>query len=143
MSDHSQRAATITDDLIERSQDVLGPEDRDPLRTVLQIAFEVQASLSPRTGAEKTREWTQETVCAGCEFALLARIAWRAADQVDGLSSALPEEDCFPANLHVLREQLDEALRTVSGESMPLGARLRAVNRVARLQILFLGATLW
>ncbi len=143
MADYSQRAATLADDLIGRSQDVLGPEERDPLRTVLRIAFKVQASLAPPKGAAKTREWTQETVCAGCEFALLARNAWRAADQLDGLSSALPGEDSFPANLHVLREQLDEALRMVSDESMPLGARLRAVNRAARLQIVFLGATLW
>lgn len=143
MPDYSQRAATVADDLISHTQDVLGPEDRDPLRTVIRIAFEVRASLAPSAGAEETREWTQETVCAGWEFALLARNVWRAADQPDGLSSALPGEDSFPADLNGLRERLDEALRTLEDESLPLGVRLRAVNRAARLQVVFLGATLW
>jgi len=142
-TDFSLRAATIADDLIARSEAVLGREDRDSLRTVIRIAFEVQALLAVPMVDERALEWTQETVCSGCESVLLARNVWRLLGQFDGLSLPGPGPDGFPANLHVLREQLDEALYTVSDASMPLGRRLRAVNRAARLQIVFLGATLW
>ncbi len=141
--DFSVRAATVADDLIGRSEDVLGPEDRDPLRTVIRIAFEVQALLASPNIDEKAREWTQETVCAGCESFVLARNVWRLLGQFEGLSLPGPGADTFPANLKALSEQLDEALRTIEDESLPLGGRLRAVNRAARLQVVFLGATLW
>jgi hypothetical protein len=142
MVDYSLQAAAIADDLIGRSDDVLGPEDRDSLRTIIRIAFEVQAFLaSPR--AAEAREWTQETVCAGCESALLVRNAWRVLGQFDGLSLPGPGADSFPTDLQALGDQLDETLRLVSDDAIPLGTRLRALNRATRLQIVFLGATLW
>jgi hypothetical protein len=141
--DFSIRAATIADDMIRRSEDVLGPEDRDPLRTVIRIAFEVQALLASPNIDEKAREWTQETVCAGCESVLLARNVWRLLGQFEGLALPGPGADTFPTNSKALSEQLDDALRSVEDESLPLGVRLRAVNRAARLQVVFLGATLW
>jgi hypothetical protein len=141
--DFSLRAATVADRLIGLSEDVLGPEDRDPLRTVIRIAFEVQALLASSNVDEAAREWTQETVCAGCESALLARNVWRLLGQFEGLALPGPGADTFPANSKALSELLDEALRAIEDESRPLGVRLRAVNRAARLQVLFLGATLW
>jgi hypothetical protein len=143
MGDHSLRAAMLADELIGRGEDVLGPEDRDPLRTVIRIAFEVQELLASPSADEKAREWTQETVCSGCESVLLVRNVWRILGQFDGLSLPGPGADTFPANLQVLSTQLDEVLCTVVDESKPLGVRLRALNRAARLQLLFLGATLW
>jgi hypothetical protein len=141
--DFSLRAATVADGLIGQSDDVLGPEDRDPLRTVIRIAFEVQSLLASPSIDETAREWTQETVCAGCESVLLARNVWRLVGQFEGVALPGPGADTFPANVKALSEQLDEALRTVEDESLPLGVRLRAVNRAARLQVVFLGATLW
>ena len=110
---------------------------------MIRIALEVQALLASPNLEGKDRKWTQETVCAGCESVLLARNAWRLLGQFEGLSVPGPGADSFPTNLKALSEQLDEALRAVEEESLPLGVRLRAVNRAARLQVVFLGATLW
>jgi hypothetical protein len=143
LPDYSGRAATITDDLIGRSEESLGPEDRDSLRTVIRIAFEVHALLESPNADEKAREWTQETVCSGCDSIVLARNVWRLLGQFEDLSLPGPGPDTFPGNLQMLSEQLGEALGAVENESLPLGRRLRAVNRVARLQLVFLGATLW
>jgi hypothetical protein len=142
-ADYSPRAATITDELIRLSEGSLAPEDRDPVRTVIRIAFEMQALLTSKPDDLKAREWTQETVCAGCESSLRARDAWRELGQFDGLSLPGAGLDTFPMDMSDLREQLNIALRAVEDGAAPLGARLRAVNRCARLQLLFLGATLW
>ena len=48
----------------------------------------------------------------------------------------------FPADLNDIRERLDEALRSVQDDSLSWTERVRAVSQTARLQLVFLGATL-
>ena len=141
--DYSPRAAAIADELIARSDGVLGPKDRDPVRVVLRIAFEVNDFLGGDRNQAESREWNQDTVFSGCDSIQRARSVWRELGCFDGLSLPGPGADTFPGDLAEVHKQLDDALRLIQNESVPLGARLRAVNRIARLQIIFLGATLW
>jgi hypothetical protein len=149
--DHSAKAASIVDDLIARADGIVPLELRDPLRTVIRIAFEVLELLDSTvlelleapTTKQNALDWTHETICAGCESVLLARDAWRLLGQLDGMSFPGPGEHTLPTDVRDLHIQLETALRTLQDDSLPITARLRAVNRAARLQLVFLGSTLW
>jgi hypothetical protein len=141
--DFTVQAAEIASDLIARSDEILGLQDYDALRTVLRIGFDVGALLASDANDDRAREWAQDTVCAGCEFALLSRNVWQLLGQFDELPTPGPGPDTFPEDLHDLARQLDAVLKKVQDQAAPLSARLRAVNRIARLQLIFLGATLW
>jgi hypothetical protein len=144
-------ADSIVDDLMARGDDALQPEVRGPLGIVIRIGFEVLELLNSTmlelfevtTTKENALDWTHETICAGCESILLARDSWRLLGQFENMSPPGPGAQTFPKDLRDLHVQLETALRTVQDKSLPITARLRAVNRIARLQLVFLGSTLW
>jgi hypothetical protein len=142
-NEYHTRAARIADDLIDLSDKEIGPPDRESLRTILRIAFELQLFLASMPGSEEEMEWTQDTVFSGCDSIHLACVTWRRLHRVQELSLPGAGPDTFPLDLTDLRRQLDDALQTAQDKSQPLFTRLRAINRTARLQLLFLGATLW
>jgi hypothetical protein len=149
--DFGSKVASIVDDLITRGGDGLQPEVRGPLGTVIRIGFEVLELLDSTmlellevaTTKESALDWTHETICAGCESILLARDSWRLLGQFEAMSPPGPGAHTLPKDLRDLHVQLDAALQTVQNSSLPITARLRAVNRVARLELVFLGSTLW
>jgi hypothetical protein len=142
-TDYSAKAAAIVDDIIGRSDSDLGPEDRDPLRVVMRIAFEVQEFLHSRPEDADALDWTQDTVFSGCDSIFLARNIWHRLGCAGAFAAPAAGATSFPPDLNNLRQQLDEALRSVQADSLPWTARILAVNHLARLQLVFLGATLW
>jgi hypothetical protein len=140
-ADYSVRAAAIVDDLIGRSDGDLGPEDRDSLRAIIRIAFEVQEFLATKPNDADALDWTQDTVLSGCDSIHLARGTWSFVRRLEGSVQPIPKT--FPADLNDLALRLDEALRSVQDESLPWSERILAVKLAARLQLVFLGATLW
>lgn len=134
-----------------RGDDALQAEVRDALRTVIRIGFEVLELLDSTvlelleatTTKQNALDWVHETVCAGCESILLARDSWRLLGQFENMSSPGAGAPTLPKDVRDLHVQLETALRTVQDDSLPITARLRAVNRVARLQLVFFGSTLW
>jgi hypothetical protein len=142
-TDHSVRAAAIVDDLIARSDGDLGPEDRDSLRVIIGIAFEVQDFLASSRDNAEARDWTQDTVFSGCDSIFLARSSWHILGRAGAFAEPVPGADTFPSDMNDLAGRLDDALRLLQDESLAWPARVLAVNRIARLQLVFLGATLW
>jgi hypothetical protein len=142
-NDYSVQAAAIIDDVIGRSDGDLGPEDRDPLRTTIRIAFELQEFLASKPNDADALDWTQDTVFSGCDSIHLARNTWRLLGRVGAFVAPAPGSNTHPTDLNDLRQQLDEALHSLQDVTSPWPERIHAVNRVARLQLLFLGATLW
>jgi hypothetical protein len=149
-ADYSGKAAAIVDDIIRRSDGDLGPEDRDPFRVIVRIAFEVQEFLATKSSDVDALDWTQDTVLSGCDSIHLARSAWsllRLAGALDEDGKSRPSKTnvqpyTFPADLNDIRERLDDALRSVQDDSLSWTERVRAVSQAARLQLVFLGATL-
>ena len=141
-TDYSVVAATIVDDIIGRSDGDLGPEDRDPLRVIIRIAFEVQEFLATKPDDVDALAWTQDTVLSGCDSIHLARSTWSLLRRADSFVGAAPELGTFPADLNDVRRRLDVALQSVQDATLPWTERVLAVNRVARIQLMFLGATL-
>jgi hypothetical protein len=56
--DFSIKAVAIVDDIIGQSDGDLGPEDRDPLRVVIRIAFDVQGFLDSKPHDADALDWT-------------------------------------------------------------------------------------
>jgi len=142
-TDYSVRAAAIVDDLIARSDGDLGPEDRDPLRGIIRIAFKVQDFLASSRDIAEARDWIQDTVFSGCDSIFLARNSWHILGRAGVFAEPVPEADTFPSDVSDLAGRLDDALRLLQEESLAWPARILAVNRMARLQLVLLGATLW
>ena len=144
-ADYSGKAAAIVDDIIGRSDGDLGPEDRDPFRVIVRIAFEVQEFLATKSSDVDALDWTQDTILSGCDSIHLARSAWSLL-RLAGAFGRGRQNRCpsytFPADLNDIRERLDEALRSVQDDSLSWTERVRAVSQTARLQLVFLGATL-
>jgi hypothetical protein len=76
--------------------------------------------------------------------------AWRAVQQKEGavsipgyLRDSGPGPDTFPIDRADVHRQLVAALHAVEDRALPIEARFEAVHIIARLQLLFLGATLW
>jgi hypothetical protein len=134
-ADHTNRAANIAGELIESSGGELGPEDRDCLRTIVRIAFEVQECLARDPDDPEARDWNQDTVLSGCDMVHLARRTWSRLGPSPG--------DTFPDDLRDLHRRLDEALSALQEQGLPFQRRVLALNQLARLQLIFLGATLW
>jgi hypothetical protein len=142
-TDYSVEAAAIIDDIIGRSDGDLGPEDRDPLRTAIRIAFELQEFLTSHPDDADVLDWTQDTILSGCDSIHLARSTWQSLGLAGAFVSPAPGPHSFPTDLNDLGQQLDEALHSLQDVTSPWPERIHAVNRIARLQLLFLGATLW
>jgi hypothetical protein len=142
-TDHSAKAAAIVDDIIGRSGGDLGPEDRDPLRVIIRIAFEVQQFLASKVNDADALDWTQDTIFSGCDSMFLARNVWHVLGRAGAFGASAPGPHIFPVDLDDVRQQLDEALRSVQADSLPWAERILAVNHLARLQLVFLAATLW
>ena len=143
-TDHSAKAAAIIDDVMGRSDGDLGPEDRDPLLTTIRIAFEVQDFLASEVDDADALDWTQDTIFSGCDSIHLARGTWQFLGRAGAFGAPAPQEaNTFPSDLNDLRQRLDEALRSVQDGTVPWPDRLLAIKRVARLELLLLGATLW
>ncbi len=142
-TDYSVQAAAIIDDIIGRTGGELGPEDRGPLRTAIRIAFEVQEFLASEPYDADVLDWTQDTILSGCDSIHLARSTWQSLGLAGAFVSPAPGPNTFPTDLKDLRQQLDEALHSLQDDASPWPERIHAINRIARLQLLLLGATLW
>ena len=142
-TNYSAIAAAIVDDIIARSASDLGPEDHDPLRVVVRVGFEVQEFLASKRNDADALDWTQDTIFSGCDSIHLSRGTWRILGRAVAFVVPAPGSNTFPADLNDLRRQLDEALRSVQDNSLRWPERMLALNRVARLQLVCLGATLW
>ena len=75
-TDYSLRAAAA-DNLIRRTVNLVGAPHRDSIRTLLRIAFEVQAFLHSQQDGKEDLEWVQDAVFSGCDSLHLARSAWQ------------------------------------------------------------------
>jgi hypothetical protein len=141
-TDYSVAAAAIMDDIIVLSDGGLGPEDRDPLRTIIRIAFELQDFLCTKPNDADALEWTRDTVFSGCDSIHLACSTWSVVRRTGALTATAPEPYTFPTDLSDLARRLSEALRSVQDGSASWAERILAVNRAACLHLFFLGATL-
>jgi hypothetical protein len=174
------RAAEIADEVIPSSDGAGGPKELESLRTVLRIAFEVEAFLASKTKDQETWRWMQDTVFSGLESIDNVRPLWATISfiQDDELAKDFPGDpavvrgdlakmwqavqdgalsiptppylrdkgpgpDTFPADLDDVHRRLADGLRSVQDRSLPIATRIGAVQLIARLQVLLLGATLW
>jgi hypothetical protein len=93
-TDHSRLAAAIADDMVADSGELLDSHDRDSLRGVLRIAFEVSTFLASVPRDQEGWQWMRDTLFSGLESIDGLRATWQLVLVVhdDELAKAFPSD---------------------------------------------------
>lgn len=136
MNVHGNRASALALQVIDASGGILGPEDRESLRAVLRISFEVQDFLLAKEADAEALDWMQGTILSGVDSIGLLRMPLRGNES----SASAP---IWIKSFDELRTRFFDALRAIDDPSLSIESRIDALQVVCRLQLVLLGATLW